>query len=192
MKKNLLFVVLQSLTLLAFSQAPQAFKYQAIARDMNGNPVINQEISVRISILTGSPEGTIIYSEIHQLSTTSLGMINLEIGTGMIVTGTFGEIAWGANSYFIKIEMDTAGGDDFVFMGTSQLLSVPYSLFSDNGVPDGQTPGDMLYWNGTQWLKVAAGQNGQFLIFSNGVPTWGGVHLPILNKIGRASCRERV
>jgi len=66
-------------------------------------------------------------------------------------------------------------------MGTSQLLSVPYSLFSDNGVPDGQNPGDMLYWDGTQWIKVSAGQNGQVLTFNDGVPVWGGVQLPIIN-----------
>ena len=77
--------------------------------------------------------------------------------------------------------MDLAGGDNFVFMGTSQLLSVPFSLFSDNGVPDGQNPGDMLYWNGTQWLKVNAGLNGQVLTFNDGMPVWGGVQLPVIN-----------
>jgi uncharacterized protein (TIGR02145 family) len=77
--------------------------------------------------------------------------------------------------------MDITGGDNFVFMGTSQLLSVPFSLFSDNGVPDGQNPGDMLYWSGTQWLKVNAGLNGQVLTFNDGMPVWGGVQLPILN-----------
>ncbi len=181
MKKFLPVLILFLAAIQTTAQAPQAFKYQAIARDMNGNPVINQEIAVKISILSGSPEGTVLYSEVHQTVTTTLGLVNLEVGNGTVVTGSFGEIAWGVDAIFIKIEMDTTGGDDFVFMGTSQLLSVPYSLFSDNGVPDGQTPGDMLYWNGTQWLKVAAGQNGQFLIFSDGVPTWGGVHLPILN-----------
>jgi len=58
---------------------------------------------------------------------------------------------------------------------------VPYSLFSDNGVPNGQNPGDMLYWDGTQWIKVSAGQNGQVLTFNDGVPVWGGVQLPIIN-----------
>jgi uncharacterized protein (TIGR02145 family) len=30
----------------------------------------------------------------------------------------------------------------------------------------------MLYWNGTAWFKVAAGSNGQTLIFSGGKPVW--------------------
>jgi uncharacterized protein (TIGR02145 family) len=181
MKKSFLFLTMLWLSLSAFSQVPQAFKYQAVARDLTGNPVINQEISVKISILAGSPEGDVVYSETHQTTTNSLGLLNLEVGRGITVTGEFAMIAWGNNASFIKTEMDITGGSNFVFMGISQLLSVPYSLFSDNGVPDGQNPGDMLYWNGTQWIKVSAGQNGQVLTFNDGVPVWGGVQLPIIN-----------
>jgi uncharacterized protein (TIGR02145 family) len=36
----------------------------------------------------------------------------------------------------------------------------------------GTTPGDMLYWNGSAWVKVAAGSNGQTLTFYNGAPAW--------------------
>ena len=36
----------------------------------------------------------------------------------------------------------------------------------------GTVAGQMLYWNGTAWVTVAAGQNGQILKFVNGVPTW--------------------
>jgi|JFJP01.1.fsa_nt_gi uncharacterized protein (TIGR02145 family) len=181
MKNTFLLLAFALMSIFAFGQTPQAFKYQAVARDLNGNPVINQEISVKISILAGSPEGEVLYSEIHQTTTNSLGLLNLEVGRGTTLTGEFAMIAWGNNASFIKTEMDLTGGSNFVFMGTSQLLSVPYSLFSDNGVPDGQNPGDMLYWDGTQWIKVSAGQNGQVLTFNDGVPVWGGVQLPIIN-----------
>jgi hypothetical protein len=41
------------------------------------------------------------------------------------------------------------------------------------GLPSsGNTAGDMLYWNGTAWVKVAAGSNGQTLTFYNGAPLW--------------------
>jgi len=36
----------------------------------------------------------------------------------------------------------------------------------------GTATGQMLYWNGTAWVTVAAGQNGQILTMVNGVPTW--------------------
>jgi uncharacterized protein (TIGR02145 family) len=41
------------------------------------------------------------------------------------------------------------------------------------GLPStGNTAGDMLYWNGSAWVKVAAGSNGQNLTFNNGAPSW--------------------
>jgi len=41
------------------------------------------------------------------------------------------------------------------------------------GLPSsGNTAGDMLFWNGSAWVKVAAGSNGQTLTFYNGAPAW--------------------
>ena len=39
--------------------------------------------------------------------------------------------------------------------------------------PTGTNPGDMLYWNGTQWLPVPVGTEGQVLRLNGGIPTWG-------------------
>jgi hypothetical protein len=44
--------------------------------------------------------------------------------------------------------------------------------------PQGTNPGDMQYWNGSQWVIVPAGSTGEVLIFSNGIPTWGGQGVP--------------
>jgi hypothetical protein len=41
-----------------------------------------------------------------------------------------------------------------------------------NAIEPGTATGQMQYWNGTAWVTVAAGQNGQVLKFRNGVPTW--------------------
>jgi hypothetical protein len=38
--------------------------------------------------------------------------------------------------------------------------------------PNGSAAGEMMYWNGTAWVSVAAGTEGQFLTFNNGAPTW--------------------
>jgi uncharacterized protein (TIGR02145 family) len=40
--------------------------------------------------------------------------------------------------------------------------------------PLGTTPGNMQYWNGTTWVNLAPGQNGQTLILTNGIPSWSG------------------
>jgi hypothetical protein len=43
---------------------------------------------------------------------------------------------------------------------------------TDPSVPTGTQTGEMQYWNGTEWITVAAGNEGQMLSFVGGVPTW--------------------
>jgi hypothetical protein len=44
-------------------------------------------------------------------------------------------------------------------------------------VPNGTVAGQMQYWNGTSWVTVAVGMNGQILKYKNGVPTWSDGHI---------------
>ncbi|MFT3682051.1 MAG: hypothetical protein QM791_17380 [Ferruginibacter sp.] len=37
----------------------------------------------------------------------------------------------------------------------------------------GNAGGDMQYWDGTQWITMAAGSTGQTLTMCNGIPAWG-------------------
>ncbi|MCX6272688.1 MAG: hypothetical protein NTU44_16020 [Bacteroidetes bacterium] len=130
MKKALLFLLTMAITGL-FAQAPQAIKYQAVARNTSGNILVNQAISMRVSILTGSAEGNAVYSETHSVNTNSFGLVNLDIGWGTLVSGNYTTIDWSQGSYFVKVEADETGGSNYSLLGTSQLLSVPYSLHSN-------------------------------------------------------------
>jgi hypothetical protein len=72
--------------------------------------------------------GTPVYIETHSITTNAQGLVNMEIGGGTVVSGNMNSIEWGTDEFFTKIEMDPAGGTSYLEMGTSQLLSVPYSL----------------------------------------------------------------
>ncbi len=50
----------------------------------------------------------------------------------------------------------------------------PYEISATGatGLPTGTAPGQMQYWDGTKWVTVAAGNEGQVLTFTGGVPTW--------------------
>jgi hypothetical protein len=110
------------------AQAPDAFKYQAIARDNSGNCIPNQLIGFEISILQNSSGGTSVYTETHGVTSNSQGHVNLTIGGGAVVSGDFTAIDWGGAIYFLQIKMDVLGGTSYILMGSSQLLSVPYAL----------------------------------------------------------------
>ena len=118
------------------AQSPQAINFQAVARDNAGNILVNQPISIRLSILSGSITGTAAYVETHSKITDNYGMFALQIGMGTMQSGTFITINWVANSYFLKVEIDPAGGSDYIVAGRSQFVSVPYALHAttaDNG-----------------------------------------------------------
>ena len=160
-KLNLLLTAILFAVSGAFAQAPQSFKYQAVARNSTGDILTNQNISIRISIHETSPGGTVIYEEEHvSVTTNEFGLVNLEIGTGFPISGTFSAIDWGSNDHFIEIEMDETGSTSYTFMGTAQLLSVPYALHAKTvetvtetdpvfglSVASGVTGADTTNWN---------------------------------------------
>jgi len=127
MKKLLYSIIALMFSATVFAQAPQSFKYQAVARNASGEVIANQKVGFQISILQGSESGTTVYTETHVDSTNQFGLVTLEIGTGT-TTDDFTAIDWGNDTYFIQIEIDASGGTSYVLIGTSQLLSVPYSL----------------------------------------------------------------
>jgi len=112
-----------------WGQAPQKFNYQAVVRDNAGNIVSEQAVGIKISILQGAVDGTVVYSETHSPTTSSLGLVTLEIGGGT-TSDDFSAIDWGGNIYFLKVEMDATGGTTYTEMGTNQILSVPYAVHS--------------------------------------------------------------
>jgi N-acetylneuraminic acid mutarotase len=124
-------VILLCSTFISLAQTPQKFNYQAVARDNTGAVIKNQNISLRISIRSGSTSGVNEYVETFSVTTNDFGLMNLEIGGGIPVLGNMANIDWGKTTYFIAIEMDASGGTNYTLMGTSQLLSVPYALYAE-------------------------------------------------------------
>ena len=127
MKKVITIITLLLFFISILAQTPQAFNYQTVIRDANGNPLTDQMVALRISLLEDAIDGTAIYIETHTHTTNEFGLINLEIGNGIPGSGDFTTIDWGNHTYFLKIEMDAAGGSNFILMGTFQLFSVPYA-----------------------------------------------------------------
>lgn len=127
MKKLITLLVLFA-TSLAIAQVPQGISYQAIALNAAENPVVSSTIGIRLTILDNAANGTAIYTETQTKTTNAQGLFNLIIGQGTVVSGTFNTINWGTNSKFLKVEMDATGGTNFVTVGTTQLLSVPYAM----------------------------------------------------------------
>ena len=159
-KMNLMFlflIIIGSVT----AQAPQSFKYQAVARNAEGVAIVNSTIGIEISLISSNINGTVVYSETFSPSSNGVGIFNLNIGQGSVISGNFSDIDWGADNYFLKVAMDVTGGTNYVDMGTTQLLSVPYSLYTGSIY--------VHYSNDTLYI------GDQYVIISGGGPTPGTV-----------------
>jgi uncharacterized protein (TIGR02145 family) len=124
MKRIFIFLVLASFAIGMLAQPPDKMSYQAIVRDAGNNLVINQTVGIQISILCGSAAGTVVYTEIQTPTTNENGLLSIEIGGG----AGFESIDWTNGPFYIKTEIDPAGGTNYTIIGTSQLLSVPYAF----------------------------------------------------------------
>ena len=155
------------LTLVVNAQTPpNAFNYSAVARNAAGQPIASTTIGIQVSILKTSPLGASQYSENHFVNTDAFGLFNLVIGAGAVQSGSMTTIDWSNDNYYLKVGMDAAGGTNFLTMGTTQLLSVPYAMYAKSaGSVNGITitsvsaAGDTLYLSNGQSF-VAGGNSG--------------------------------
>jgi hypothetical protein len=140
MKKFFLsFVAFATISLSAFGQSPEGFKYQAVIRNASNAILSNQAVGLRMTILQGSASGTAVYSETFSTTSNSNGLVNIEIGAGSVLSGTFANINWANGPYFIETAVDATGGTTYSVMGVSQLMSVPYALYAKTS-GNGQGP----------------------------------------------------
>lgn len=124
----------------ATAQAPERMSYQAVIRDAGQALVAGSSVGLQLSILQGSAQGPAVYVEAHQPVTNANGLATLEIGGGAVISGTVSAIDWTQGPYFLKTEVDPAGGTNYTVTGTSELLSVPYALHAANSQPGPQGP----------------------------------------------------
>lgn len=113
-------LIVASITALA--QVPQGFSYQAVVRDANNAIVASTDISVTVSILQGSADGTAVYSETHATTTNVNGLFNIVVGNGT-TSNDFSAIDWSSDKYYLKTE--TTYGTS-----TTQMLGVPYAMYA--------------------------------------------------------------
>jgi len=154
MKKQFTLHLFILISLIGYGQVPpQSFNYSSVIRGNNGQALPNKEVSLRLTILSGSSSGIEEYQETHLDTTSQIGVINLQIGNGTPIFGSFSDIDWGVNSYYLMIELDDNGGTNFDVMGTVQFLSVPYSLYCGNVV--GNKTNDTSNTNEIQTISIS-------------------------------------
>ena len=120
---------------------PDGILFQAVARDANGNAAAGRNIYAKVNLLKGTKDGISVYAESFKVVSTDDGVFTIVIGKGTRTSGVAGlsSIAWNEALHFVNIQiaiepsLPTPGwsaDNNYLDMGTSQLWTVPYALFS--------------------------------------------------------------
>ena len=152
------FILSLSIILLAvslgFSQSPYAFKFQGLARDSDGKPMIEEFLQIRLSILRDDPvSGSIVYEETHDIQTSSHGLFSVSVGEGSS-SQLLEDVDWGSHLHHLQVELKRPQDPDFTDMGTHQLQSVPYALHAASADDVDDADADSL--NEIQHLQTKA------------------------------------
>lgn len=137
------------------AQVPQAINFQAIARDGGGNPMVNTNIQIRLSVLDSAQGGTIVYQELRALQTNDYGSFSFQIGVAanFVTIGTFQSINWASGNKHLKIDYDPTNTFTFsLTLGTIKFVSVPYAFAAQEVV----------------YIDATGAQNGDALVFNSG------------------------
>ena len=136
MKRTLLTILSVLFCAITFAQSvPQGINYQAVARDANGDVLMNQALTIQFSVISDITTSAVSWQETHTVNTNDYGLYTAIIGQGTSTSvgssATFDVIDWGASNHLLKVEVDYGGG--LIDMGTTAFMSVPYALYSAAG-----------------------------------------------------------
>ncbi|GAB4418144.1 MAG: hypothetical protein OHK0039_29260 [Bacteroidia bacterium] len=126
-------------------------------RDPSGDIRANTSTPFRFVLRQGGSGGAIVYDENHTPTTDALGLVNLTIGMGSPTLGTWSQLDWGNGPYYLQVFVS---GED---LGSQRLESVPFAKVATNMQLNHLTdvsmslplPGEVLRWDGNQWVPAA-------------------------------------
>jgi len=155
--KIILTAFLAFICLEASSQAPpQLMNYQAIARNANGSPLVNQSVTLRFTVKDSSITGATVYQEGDTATTNQFGLFTIQIGSGIPLSGTFSGINWATGAKYLEVEL-SLNGFTFTELGATQLVSVPYALYAETA---GNSGGGVTGSTGPTGLNGITGATG--------------------------------
>jgi len=131
MKRLFLFsLVLMINQTISVAQTPIVFNYQAVVRDTSNQPYKNQPVHLEVQVRDGNDQE--VFSDEHDVITTTLGVFNVQVGSGENKTGDLSVIDWeNGGPFFLHVTITVGATDPKKFELTpTQLVFVPNSLYA--------------------------------------------------------------
>ena len=87
-------------------------------------------MNLRLSVHNLSAAGTVVYSETRVIRTNLGGLFSVQVGSAgtTSASGTIGGVSWLSGDKYLQVEIDPVSNNNYLNMGTVQLVSVPYAF----------------------------------------------------------------
>jgi len=126
-----------------------AFSYQGELTD-NGSPA-NGDYDITVSLFPNLTGGSSVMDESFPDTPVVNGLFNLRVDFGDVVYEN-------SDIYYIEIEITpSSGGATSVLAPRNELLAVPYAVQAQYLAPGTATNGDVLSFDGNNWVPASAG-----------------------------------
>ena len=115
-------------------------------------------IYIKLDLDSGSqPEGWSLFSNTSGGAVTNAVLLGTAVTNGSAVTGVTNVITTKPHNFT-----------------TTNTELIPFNVLEDQSLQNigSGTAGDILYSDGTNWTKIAKGDDGQYLTLSSGIPGW--------------------
>ena len=145
--------------LLSTTSAAQLFNgvnYQAVVRDLQGDPMPNSAVTLFFQVRQGSTTGPVVFQDTHNTTTNDQGLVSVVIGKGSSTVGDLSTLDYAGQDHFLQVFVDGTG------LPQQRIEAVPMALKATAmGMHDladvdtsGTDPGDVLQWDGSSWKPV--------------------------------------
>lgn len=131
----LLFTAVLCFNTAVYSQIPdgnEGINYQAVARDGAGTILSDADLTVTISIYSGTLADELEYSETHDVTTNTYGMFNLVIGEGTPAGAEiYDDVRFKDDQHWMEVAILEIGTGTLTTLPKQSFQSVPYAHISN-------------------------------------------------------------
>ena len=136
MRKFLLLTALFLSITAIQAQSPGKISYQTIIRSSAGAPLVSTDVTMRFTIASSIDGQGLAWQEERTLTTNAQGLINLYLGE----ISPLNSVNWSVGPKFLSVEVDFSDGNGYLLVGSQELVSVPFSLYSnESGIAESAT-----------------------------------------------------